>query len=134
MSTISICVVTNTYTSYSLEKENQLAKLSIPFKVSENKIYLADNKDVYFSTSDVKENDFLLDLLSDNPKYNLNGNFSNITSEIQSALINVFEEIQLDVSFTDSNSGISNWLDFRISSDFEFDYIFEDEEDNDDDW
>ena len=87
-----------------------------------------------FQTSDLKGNNFVLDLLSDNPKYNLNGDFSNITTEILKALIDVFEEIQLDISFTDSNSGISNWLDFRISSDFEFDYIFEDEEDNDDDW
>lgn len=132
MSSISICVVTNTYTSHSSEKESKLKLLSIPFKVSNNKIYLIDNKDVYFSTSDLKGNNFLLDLLSDNPKYNLNGDFSNITTDIQRVLIDVFEEIQLDISFTDSNSGQSNWLDFRISSDFEFDYIFEDDED--DDW
>ena len=131
MSTISITVVTNTNTAYSSEKESQLALLSIPFKVSENKIYLFDNKDIYFSTSDINGNNFILNLLSDNPKFTLNGDFSKITLEIQRALINVFEEIQLDVCFTDSNSGISNWLDFRISSEFEFEYIFESE---DDDW
>ena len=49
MSTISICVVTNTYTIHSTEKERQLELLSIPFKVSNNKIYLIDDKDVYFS-------------------------------------------------------------------------------------
>ena len=64
--------------------------------------------------------------------YNLIRDFSNITTDIQRVLIDVFEEIQLDISFTDSNSGQSNWLDFRISSDFEFDYIFEDNEN--DDW
>ena len=64
--------------------------------------------------------------------YNLIRDFSNITTDIQRVLIDVFEEIQLDISFTDSNSGQSNWLDFRISRDFEFDYIFEDNEN--DDW
>ena len=81
MSTISLTVVTNTNTAYSSEKESHLALLSIPFKVSENKIYLVDNKDIYFSTSDIKGNDFLLNLLSDNPKFSLNGDFSKITLE-----------------------------------------------------
>ena len=55
-----------------------------------------------------------------------------ITDEIIKILINVFGEIQLDVSFTDSNSGNSGWADFRISENHEIEFIFED--DDDDDW
>ncbi len=132
MSTISVCVVTNTWTEYDSEKEKTLKQYSIPFKSENNKIYFIDSKDVYFSTSDVKGQEFLLDLLSSNEQYTLNGDTSQITDEIIKILINVFGEIQLDVSFTDSNSGNSGWADFRISENHEIEFIFED--DDDDDW
>lgn len=132
MSTISICIVTNTWTEYDSEKEKKLQNHSIPFKSQNNKIYFIDSKDVYFSTSDIKGQKFSLNLLSSNEKYNLNGDSSQITDEILEVLIDVFGDIQLDVSFTDSNSGLTGWSDFRISDNYEIEFIFEDEDD--DDW
>ena len=132
MSTISICIVTNTWTEYDSEKEKKLQNHSIPFKSQNNKIYFIDSKDVYFSTSDIKGQKFSLNLLSSNEKYNLNGDSSQITDEILEVLIDVFGDIQLDVSFTDSNSGLTDWSDFRISDNYEIEFIFEDEDD--DDW
>ena len=130
MSTISICIVTNTWTEYDSEKEKKLQNHSIPFKSQNNKIYFIDSKDVYFSTSDIKGQKFSLNLLSSNEKYNLNGDSSQITDEILEVLIDVFGDIQLDVSFTDSNSGLTDWSDFRISDNYEIEFIFEDEDDD----
>jgi len=131
MSTISICIVTNTWTEYDSEKEKKLVSHSIPFKIDNDKIYFIDSKDVYFSTAEIKGQDFALNLFSQNQKYNLNGDSEQITDKVIEVIIDVFEEVQLDVSFTDSNSGNSEWADFRISDNLELEFIFEDE---DDDW
>ena len=70
-------------------------------------------------------NHFILDMLSDVPKFNLGGNFKNFNSDIQKKLIDVFGKIQLDINLTDSYSGLSDWINFKINPDLSIKYIFD---------
>lgn len=125
MSKVTISIICNTNTVFSSYKAEILNSLKIPYKINENLIYFLSDSDITFSTRNLDGNHFILDMLSDVPKFNLGGNFKNFNSDIQKKLIAVFGKIQLDINLTDSYSGLSDWINFKINPDLSIKYIFD---------
>ena len=125
MSKVTISIICNTNTVFSSYKAEILNSYKIPYKINENLIYFLSDCDITFSTRNLDGNHFILDMLSDVPKFNLGGNFKNFNSDIQKKLIDVFGKIQLDINLTDSYSGLSDWINFKINPDLTIKYIFD---------
>lgn len=125
MSKVTISIICNTNTVFSSYKAEILNSLKIPYKINENLIYFLSDSDITFSTRNLDGNHFILDMLSDVPKFNLGGNFKNFNSDTQKKLIDVFGKIQLDINLTDSYSGLSDWINFKINPDLSIKYIFD---------
>ena len=126
---LKIIIKCNTAVKSDSEKELLLESNNIPFEISGDTLYFLSSEDIEFSTNDSSDFAFIIDMLSDMPKFNVGGDFSNFNETIQKTLIQVFQNIQLDINLIDSYSGESDWLDFRLNEDLTFDYLFESDDD-----
>jgi hypothetical protein len=126
---LKIIINCNTSVKSDSEKELLLESNNIPFEISGDTLYFLSSEDIEFSTNDSSDFAFIIDMLSDMPKFNVGGDFSNFNETIQKTLIQVFQNIQLDINLIDSYSGESDWLDFRLNEDLTFDYLFESDDD-----
>jgi hypothetical protein len=126
---LKIIINCNTSVKSDSEKELLLESNNIPFEISGDTLYFLSSEDIEFSTNDSSDFAFIIDMLSDMPKFNVGGDFSNVKETIQKTLIQVFQNIQLDINLIDSYSGESDWLDFRLNEDLTFDYLFESDDD-----
>jgi uncharacterized protein (TIGR02145 family) len=129
MSAVKLIINSEISTDYSKDNEKLLKKNGIPFKISNDKLFFISMNEVEFSTSDINGNDFIIDMLSDIPKFYLGGNFSNFTDDVKKAVIQVFGEIQLSVNLINSSDGESDWLNFQLNNDLTIDYSLESDED-----
>ena len=128
---MSVKLIINCNTSVKLNSESQdlLSSKNIPYEISGYMLYFLSSNDIEFSTKDSSDYSFIVDMLSDMPKFHLGGDFTNFNKSVQKTIIEVFDEIQLDINLIDSYSGESDWLDFRLNNDLTFDYLFESEDD-----
>lgn len=62
------------------------------------------------------------------PYYYLGEGCKSLSNEIKVALIEIFDSIQLDVRVSDGYSGESKWLNVQLNEDFEFEYIFDEDD------
>jgi uncharacterized protein (TIGR02145 family) len=129
MSAVKLIINSEISTDYSKDNEKLLKKNGIPFKISNDKLFFISMNEVEFSTRDINGNDFIIDMLSDIPKFYLGGNFSNFTDDVKKAVIQVFGEIQLSVNLINSSDGESDWLNFQLNNDLTIDYSLESDED-----
>ena len=129
MSSVKLIINSEISTDYSKDNEKLLKKFGIPYKISNDKLFFISMNEVEFSTSDINGNDFIIDMLSDIPKFYLGGNFSNFTDDVKKAVIQVFGEIQLSVNLFNSSDGESDWLNFQLNNDLTIDYSLESDED-----
>ena len=129
MSAVKLIINSEISTDYSKDNEKLLKKFGIPYKISNDKLFFISMNEVEFSTSDINGNDFIIDMLSDIPKFYLGGNFSNFTDDVKKAVIQVFGEIQLSVNLINSSDGESDWLNFQLNNDLTIDYRLESDED-----
>jgi uncharacterized protein (TIGR02145 family) len=128
MSAVKLIINSEISTDYSKNNEKLLKKNGIPFKISNDKLFFISMNEVEFSTNDINGNDFIIDMLSDIPKFYLGGTFSNFTDDAKKALIQVFGEIQLSVNLINSSDGDSDWLNFQLNNDLTIDYSLESDE------
>jgi uncharacterized protein (TIGR02145 family) len=128
MSAVKLIINSEISTDYSKENEKLLKKNGIPFKISNDKLFFISMNEVEFSTNDINGNDFIIDMLSDIPKFYLGGTFSNFTDDAKKAIIQVFGEIQLSVNLINSSDGDSDWLNFQLNNDLTIDYSLESDE------
>jgi uncharacterized protein (TIGR02145 family) len=130
MSAVKLIINSEISTDYSKDKEKLLKKFGIPFKISNDKLFFISMNEVEFSTSDINGNDFIIDMLSDIPKYHLGGNFANFTDDVKKALLEVFEEFHLGFRLYDSYSGEGDYLNYILNNDLTIKYSFESDEDD----
>jgi uncharacterized protein (TIGR02145 family) len=128
MSAVKLIINSEISTDYSKDNEKLLKKFGIPFKISNDKLFFISMNEVEFLTNDINSNDFIIDMLSDIPKFYLGGTFSNFTDDTKKALLQVFGEIQLSVNLINSSDGESDWLNFQLNNDLTIDYSLESDE------
>jgi uncharacterized protein (TIGR02145 family) len=128
MSAVKLIINSEISTDYSKDNEKLLKKNGIPFKISNDKLFFISMNEVEFSTSDINGNDFIIDMLSDIPKFYLGGTFSNFNDNVKKALLQVFGEIQLSVNLINSSDGESDWLNLQLNNDLTIEYSLESDE------
>lgn len=128
MGAVKLIINSDISTDYSKDNEKLLKKFGIPFKISNDKLFFISMNEVEFSTSDINGNDFIIDMLSDIPKFYLGGTFSNFTDNAKKAVLQVFGEIQLSVNLINSSDGESDWLNFQLNNDLTIKYSLESDE------
>ena len=128
MSAVKLIINSEISTDYSKDNEKLLKKFGIPYKISNDKLFFISMNEVEFSTNDINGNDFIIDMLSDIPKFYLGGTFSNFTDNAKKAILQVFGEIQLSVNLINSSDGESDWLNFQLNNDLTIEYSLESDE------
>lgn len=126
---LKVIINCNTSVKFDSEKEVLLKSNNIPYEISGDTLYFLSSDDIEFSTKDCSDFDFIVNMLSDMPKFHVGGDFTNFNEMVQKTLVQVFHEVQLDINLIDSYSGESDWLDFRLNSDLTMDYLFESDDD-----
>lgn len=130
MSRVDLLIQCNTSCPYDKNKADKLEAAGIPFTIVENKIFFLNNEELRVSSDDIDEHEFVLNMLSDMPQYYLGGDHEKFDDNIRNVLNGVFGEIQLDINCTDSHSGDSDWVDFRINKEMEIEYYFENDDED----
>jgi hypothetical protein len=125
MSSVKIIILCeSTFTDFSDEKVQILEDNNIPYFISDDQLYFIDDYEKEIDTREIGEHGFLYSLFSGIPEYNL-GDFKLPSKDKLKVLIDVFESIDLDLSVSDSNSGESDRVNFKMGSDLKIWYKFE---------